>query len=315
MSDSIKFSIVIPTIGRSESLSRALNSAVSQSLLPLEVILVDDSAEQSLDLVQFSNMLLFGDLLRIYKTGGRKGASVARNLGYQFSKGSWVAFLDDDDEFYKNKLECVSSHLRASNRDIAVVSHPAEVIMVNQNVVYRSRNRYEFNDLFFERLLVSNIVGGTPVALVNKSLIGPAPLFNESLPALEDKELWLRLAKSGSEFSFLDKALTRVFHTTGTDSLSKGWSANESAYRKILEIYKDDIKGLTNSQRKALEQTKELARANRYIMSEMKYSAALKFLLVFIKYRSVSALVSALATLLGINTYFKLKSYLYRKQF
>ena len=102
-------SVVIPTLNRSISLKRALNSVLSQSYQPEEIIVVDNgSTDDTEEMIksQFPQV----KILRQRKLG----VSAARNKGIKASKGDWVAFLDSDDEWCAPKLERqMDSHLNS----------------------------------------------------------------------------------------------------------------------------------------------------------------------------------------------------------
>jgi glycosyltransferase involved in cell wall biosynthesis len=86
-------SVIIPSIGR-ESLEAAVSSVKSQINVNLQLIVVDDSSRQKIN--------IHG--VQILRTGGNKGVSFARNLGVSAANGDWISFLDDDDLFIPEKL-------------------------------------------------------------------------------------------------------------------------------------------------------------------------------------------------------------------
>jgi glycosyltransferase involved in cell wall biosynthesis len=86
--------VVIPTINRA-SLLDALKSVINQTLSPYEVIIVDDSKDQSVESNRF----------KVIKTGGLVGVSKARNLGLLQVDTEFTALLDDDDYWQKGYLE------------------------------------------------------------------------------------------------------------------------------------------------------------------------------------------------------------------
>jgi len=94
-------SVVIPTRNRSLLLERALRSALGQSLRELEVVVVIDGQD-----IETEEMLsrVKDDRLRTLCLHKNVGGSEARNIGARCSRGKWVAFLDDDDEWFPEKL-------------------------------------------------------------------------------------------------------------------------------------------------------------------------------------------------------------------
>jgi len=88
-----RVTIVIPTINR-DSLVESLNSVAGQTFQGFEVIIVDDSKEQSVSVPGF----------RVVKTGGLAGVSKARNLGMSYASNEFIALLDDDDLWHSDYL-------------------------------------------------------------------------------------------------------------------------------------------------------------------------------------------------------------------
>lgn len=101
-------SVVIPLYNKGPYISRTLNSALSQTKLPGEIIVVDDgSTDGGGEIVQQMN----NPLIRLV-TQENKGVSVARNVGISLAKGELIAFLDADDEWKPRFLEVISDMRR-----------------------------------------------------------------------------------------------------------------------------------------------------------------------------------------------------------
>jgi glycosyltransferase involved in cell wall biosynthesis len=96
-----KVSVVIPTYNRAATVPRAIESVLAQTVTDLEVIVVDDGSSDDTGRVLRE---MFGDRIRYYSQANQ-GASVARNKGVEEARGAWIAFLDSDDLWEKEKLE------------------------------------------------------------------------------------------------------------------------------------------------------------------------------------------------------------------
>jgi glycosyltransferase involved in cell wall biosynthesis len=96
-----KVSVVIPTYNRATTVPRAIESVLAQTVTDLEVIVVDDGSSDDTEKVLGQR---FGDRIRYYPQANQ-GASVARNRGVEQARGEWIAFLDSDDLWEKEKLE------------------------------------------------------------------------------------------------------------------------------------------------------------------------------------------------------------------
>ncbi|MGB9470944.1 MAG: glycosyltransferase family A protein [Candidatus Acidiferrum sp.] len=96
-----KVSVIIPTYERAEKVQRAIESVLGQTVTDFEVIVVDDGSSDGTGNVLAEK---FGDRIRYYAQTNQ-GVSVTRNRGVQEARGEWVAFLDSDDLWEKDKLE------------------------------------------------------------------------------------------------------------------------------------------------------------------------------------------------------------------
>src|SRR5208337_529053 len=96
-----KVSVVIPTYNRAAKVRSAIESVLDQTFSDLEVIVVDDGSSDDTGKILGA---AFGDRIR-YFVQANQGASVARNKGIAEAQGEWIAFLDSDDEWERDKLE------------------------------------------------------------------------------------------------------------------------------------------------------------------------------------------------------------------
>ncbi|RQG99360.1 glycosyltransferase family 2 protein [Natrarchaeobius oligotrophus] len=97
-----RVSVVIPTHDRAETLPRAIDSALEQTIDDLEVVVVDDGSTDDTPSV----LSAYEDpRVRPIVHATNRGANVARNTGIDHARGEYVAFLDSDDEWLPEKLE------------------------------------------------------------------------------------------------------------------------------------------------------------------------------------------------------------------
>jgi glycosyltransferase involved in cell wall biosynthesis len=97
-----RISVVIPTRGRPELAERAVRSVFAQSFEDYEIVVVIDGPDRETGeaLRQFRD-----ERLHVVHLAENVGGSEARNIGVRFARGEWIAFLDDDDEWFQDKLE------------------------------------------------------------------------------------------------------------------------------------------------------------------------------------------------------------------
>lgn len=100
-------SVIIPTYNYGRFVTEAVDSALSQSYAPIEVIVVDDGSTDDTQerLAHYGNRIRF-----IHQTN--QGLSAARNTGMHAARGDYIALLDSDDAFHPKKVECQVRHLQ-----------------------------------------------------------------------------------------------------------------------------------------------------------------------------------------------------------
>jgi glycosyltransferase involved in cell wall biosynthesis len=96
-----KVSVIIPTYNRASRVRDTIESVLTQTVTDLEVIVVDDGSSDGTGKILEET---FGDRIRYYAQANQ-GASVARNKGVEEARGEWIAFLDSDDLWEREKLE------------------------------------------------------------------------------------------------------------------------------------------------------------------------------------------------------------------
>jgi len=116
MMGEIEISAVIPLYSGAQFIAEALDSVMGQSAPPAEVIVVNDGSEDDGPAIVERIAATKGALpvVLLHKENG--GQSSARNLGVNRCKGTHVAFLDQDDVWYEDHIEVLSSELKTSDK-------------------------------------------------------------------------------------------------------------------------------------------------------------------------------------------------------
>jgi glycosyltransferase involved in cell wall biosynthesis len=180
-------SVIIPTFNRATLLEEAVRSVLGQKgwSEKVEIIVVDDGStdDTAERLAPLSEKIEYVRCVHA-------GVSAARNVGISISRGEWVAFLDSDDLWLPGKL-CEQMRFFAANPDL-LVCQTEEVWIRNGKRLnpkkYHKKPSGHCFPLLLERCLVS-----PSAVVVHRSLFDFAGLFDQSLPACEDYDLWLRI--------------------------------------------------------------------------------------------------------------------------
>lgn len=187
---------------------RAAKSILNQTYPHMELIIVDDSPSDYYlrDAVKQAVEELPGNVVYVQHVVN-KGACVARNTGLAIAKGQYVGFLDDDDEWYPNKVESMLPLF--SNEETALVYCGAEVKFVDSNRVEELKREYHKGKIY-QQLLVSNFIGSTSFPLIKKDCLINIGGFDEQMPSCQDYDVWLRLSKK-YEVNYTKAVLVRYY--------------------------------------------------------------------------------------------------------
>ena len=176
---------MIPTYNRAGLLKRALDSVFAQTRTVDDVFVIDDG---SVDETAYMIDRLYPRVKYFYQNN--RGVSSARNLGIRQAKSDWIAFLDSDDEWLPNKLEFQILEHRV-NRDIKI-SHTDEIWIRNGIRVNQKKKHAKHGGWIFQNCLPLCAISPSSV-LIHRTIFEWVGLFDESLPACEDYDLWLRI--------------------------------------------------------------------------------------------------------------------------
>jgi len=177
--------VIIPTYNRREELARSLKSVFEQTLPPKEVIVVDDGSTDGT--AQWVRQTYPAAMLVEQEN---QGVSAARNSGIRHSSGPWLAFLDSDDAWLPKKLELQVEALQSATN--MRLCHTEEIWIRNGRRVNQMKKHQKSGGWIFERCLKLCCVSPSSV-VVKRELFEELGDFDESLPACEDYDLWLRI--------------------------------------------------------------------------------------------------------------------------
>jgi glycosyltransferase involved in cell wall biosynthesis len=179
-------SVIIPTYNRGWCLREAIDSVLSQEFTDYELIVVDDGSTDDTRTILDS----YGQDI-IVLTQANQGVSAARNRGIAESRAQLVAFLDSDDLWLPQKLNRQVEFFK-SNPD-ALICQTEETWVRNGLRVNPKKRHQKLSGMIFEPSLDLCLISPSAV-MIRKSLFDAVGVFDESLPACEDYDLWLRVS-------------------------------------------------------------------------------------------------------------------------
>lgn len=206
-------SIVIPVHGARAGLGRCLASALVQSHVSLEIVLVDDGSPCD----PFSEVadLLADPRVRILRHERNKGVSAARNSGAQAARGRYVAFLDSDDEWQPGKLAAQLASARAAGEpELFFCITASERRLPGGKRDVRPRRGLSAGERPGDYLYIEGAMMQTSSFFVSRPLPLAAP-FAEELRQYEDHLFFLRAMAAGAHFAFVAQPLS-IYHDEGS---------------------------------------------------------------------------------------------------
>jgi glycosyltransferase involved in cell wall biosynthesis len=179
-------SVIIPTYNRPDMVIEAVDSVLNQNFPDMELIVVDDgSTDETLDRLD-----AYGSRVTLLSQAN-KGVSAARNYGVSKSSGRYVAFLDSDDFWLPGKLFAQMDFFL--NQPDARICQTEEIWVRRGHRVNPKFKHHKPSGMIFSQSLALCLVSPSAVML-RRDLFDEMNGFDESLPACEDYDLWLRIA-------------------------------------------------------------------------------------------------------------------------
>ncbi len=224
--------VYMPTHNRRHLLERALKSVVDQTYKNLEIIVVDDGSSDDTErfmqefIVEHSNV-------KYLKHAKPKGANAARNYAIREAKGYFVTGLDDDDEMVPTRIKEL----------VNVYDDKYAYVFAKWNIINEAgeiyTQSYEYDTIVLSDMLYANITGNQ--VLTTKDMFFKAGLFDESLPAAQDYDMWIRLLQIRPRAKMLVKALYNVYITsheriTTSNKRKKGYFQCYSKHKTLMTI-------------------------------------------------------------------------------
>ncbi len=184
-------SVVIPTHFRPDRLINAINSVQNQNYRNLEIIVVSDGYDVETERI-VKDKEINDSRVHFFYYPHSQGGNHARNVGIEHANGEYIAFIDDDDIWYTEKVKMQVQILEGCS-DIGLVGCGINVLHVDKGISYKTLFK-DKGDLS-KKILYSNIIGSTSCVMVRKEAIENCGLFDEIMPARQDYDLWIRICQ------------------------------------------------------------------------------------------------------------------------
>lgn len=217
--------VIIPAFNCESTISQAIFSALHQTVSPLEVIVIDDgSTDQTYRSVE--QMASIEHRIRLYKNSQNCGVAETRNIGCSYAQGKYIAFLDGDDTWEKDKLEKQLQKLEQTQAGICYTSY--HIVSSHFSKTYTVPVTIDYEGLLKENVILCSTVV-LRAEMMKIQAFDPA-FFHE------DYALWLTLLRKGYQAVGIQEPL--VYYQKGGRSSDKMKAAKNRwrIYRRAVEL-------------------------------------------------------------------------------
>ena len=272
VSQEAKVSCIIPSYKRCDTVTRAIDSVLAQTYKNIEVCLVDDNIpgdEYSLKLQEALKKYEGDSRVRYIAQEKHINGAVARNVGIREATGTYIGFLDDDDEWMPEKVE---QQMRILQADATIDAVTTFWIRYNNGREIRRCSPYTANDFQF-KVLLRDIAVFTSTILIKKSSIESFGGFDEKLLRHQDLQFLVN-ASQNSKFQVLPEYLTKLH----ADS-----DINRPNVEKLIEAKKAFFKSVAN-EIKQYDKSEQKRIKNAHCYEVVLFALKAKKYLIVVKY-------------------------------
>ncbi|HGY9592872.1 TPA: glycosyltransferase family 2 protein [Vibrio campbellii] len=219
-----EISVVIPYFNDSKSIERCVNSVLSQTLLPREIIIIDDSSNDS-DLIPES--IMTNSRVKYLRNYNNMNGAYCRNFGVEISNSKYIAFLDADDYWESNHLKYHFEYLILKGVDFVysnVISVNGNGSNKNRKVIDHETYDGDYSDLLLLSPPQTNSFFGKRETFLNVK-------FDVTLKRHQDYQLYMDMLQSNYDVKYLDVYTSN--HCTSHRPLSSRYD-----FESALEFWK-----------------------------------------------------------------------------
>jgi glycosyltransferase involved in cell wall biosynthesis len=237
------FSVIIPTYNRADFVTEAVDSVLRQSFKDYEIIVIDDGSTDTTT----EALEQYGRTITVMHQANR-GVSAARNAGIRKANGTWIAFLDSDDEWNENYLarqweqisfnpDVIAFITNAINIDVGgrSLTHFENIILKRFGMAAFVRVKRPFRTIMKSHWFLQSTV-------VRRDVLLRTGLFDTSLTIAEDRDIMARVALEG-EFGFNKEVLVEIYRRTEPIrnlASARGSMQARKGFEKVFESLRRD---------------------------------------------------------------------------
>jgi len=219
-------SVIVTTYNRKDYLKETIDSILNQTFTDFELIVVDNYSNY--DFLNY--MKSFNDVrIRAFQNQNNGIIAVNRNFGIKKARGEYIAFCDDDDLWYTDKLEKSVKYLLKYD----IVYHPLDKFPTRRKIYNKTPVRRLKSPVSKDLLIRNNTLPASSVG-VKKEIILKAGMFSEDsdLISVEDFDCWLKISLLTEKFHLIKKSLG-MYRVNSNNNISP----SEHNIKAMFKIY------------------------------------------------------------------------------
>lgn len=223
-----KISVIIPSYNSEKFLKHTVASVITQTYQNWELLIIDDASTDN----SYQEALKYtsDSRVKVIKAAQNGGVGCCRNLGIKNAEGSYIAFLDSDDLWAKDKL---AKQLSFMQKNDAAISHTAYAFMSEKGEVLTKGKVEVDNRVNLEHYMKTTQVGMSTVMYNREKL--PNLKFPEDRDLCEDARAWFEVFHQGKDFRGLNDILMLYRVRSQQLSCNKANMAKNTLKRYIKE--------------------------------------------------------------------------------
>ncbi len=220
-------SVIIPVFNRQDYVAETIESVINQTYNNIEIVIINDGSTDNSEEIIRSFAAHYPKKINLINQQNQ-GQVKARNNGLKVARGEFIAFLDSDDVWLPEKIE---KQIHLFENEVGLVYSGVQYIDALGKVIGGELCDQSIRGSVYEKLLVKNRMTGGTVVVKNEAL-KKVGLFDETLKAAENWDLWIRIAKF-YELDFVDETLLK--YRKHSDNMSGNNNLMLDATYNILE--------------------------------------------------------------------------------
>jgi glycosyltransferase involved in cell wall biosynthesis len=250
-----KVSVIIPTYNRADLLPRTIKSSLNQTFKDFELIIVDDgSTDNTKEVVE--KFKKKDNRVKYIWQENSGGPASPKNKGIKASKGEYIAFLDDDDEWFPEKIEKQLEIFENSKvKNIGIVACNALDLFEDSKTTKEYKIKETKEEKYLPMILNGCFIHSSSSVVVKKNTFKKVGYFDKRLKTADDWDMWIRII-SKYNFDFYPHPLFKYcIHGENiswnkstflkVEELSFIFKKNKKVYRKYPNIYCKKLKEIT----------------------------------------------------------------------